>query len=81
MTRRSMAAIDNIRALLDENMKGRYDLEVVDIYQQPGRAKEAQIVAAPTLLKRLPPPLKRFIGDMSNRERVLYGLNIKTKKK
>ncbi len=80
MTERSRAAVENVKKLCEENLKGRYELEIIDLYQQIGKAKEAQIIAAPTLLKKLPPPLKKFIGDMSSTERILVGLNIKPKK-
>jgi circadian clock protein KaiB len=75
-TPRSTEAIANIRALCAEKLDGRYDLEVIDIYQQPAAATGAQIIAAPTLIKKLPSPLRRLIGDLSNRHRVLAGLNI-----
>jgi circadian clock protein KaiB len=58
-------------------LNGRYDLEVIDIYQQPNLAREEQIVAVPTLIKRSPPPLRRLIGDLSNQERVLFGLDLR----
>ena len=76
MTPRSARAISNLRAICDEYLEGRYDLEVIDIYQQPVLAKGEQIVAAPTLIKKLPLPMRRIIGDMSNRERVLLGLDL-----
>ena len=60
-------------------MKGAYDLEVIDIYQQPVLAKGEQIIAIPTLLKKLPLPLRRFIGDMSNTEQILLGLDFGVK--
>ena len=74
---KSRKAIENLRKILEENLKGQYELEIIDIYQQPIFAKEGQIVAAPTLIKELPPPLRRFVGDMSNKERILLGLDIK----
>ena len=73
MTPRSARAVKNLRAICDEYLEGRYDLEVIDIYQQPVLAKGEQIIAAPTLIKKLPLPMRRIIGDMSNRERVLSG--------
>ena len=76
MTPRSARAVKNLRAICDEYLEGRYDLEVVDIYQQPLLAKGEQIIAAPTLIKKLPLPVRRIIGDMSNRERVLIGLHL-----
>jgi len=76
MTPRSINAIENIRKICEENLRGRYDLEVIDIYQQPEYAKKEQILAAPTLIKKLPLPLRRFIGDMSDNEKILVGLNL-----
>ena len=76
MTPRSARAVKNLRAICDEYLEGRYDLEVVDIYQQPVLTKGEQIIAAPTLIKKLPLPMRRIIGDMSNRERVLLGLDL-----
>jgi len=76
MTARSGRAIRNVRAICDEHLEGRYDLEVVDLYQQPVLAKEEQVIAAPTLVKRLPLPLRRIIGDMSARDSVLLGLGL-----
>jgi circadian clock protein KaiB len=76
MTPRSARAVKNLRAICDEYLEGRYDLEVIDIYQQPVLAKGEQIIAAPTLIKKLPLPVRRIIGDMSNRERVLLALHL-----
>ncbi len=73
---RSGQAIANVRALCEEHLAGRYDLEVIDIYQQPGVAATEQIIAAPTLIKKLPAPTRRMIGDLSNRDKILIGLNI-----
>jgi circadian clock protein KaiB len=75
-TPRSVQAVANIRAICEETLPGRYDLEVIDIYQQPEYAKPQQIVVAPTLIKELPLPVRKFIGDLSNRERILLGLDI-----
>ncbi len=77
MTPRSTEAIERIKAICEEHLAGRYDLEVVDIYQQPSLAKGEQIVATPTLIKRLPPPLRRLVGDLSNKQRVLLGLDLR----
>jgi circadian clock protein KaiB len=79
MTPRSRSAIENIKRICEEYCRGGYDLEVVDIFQQPERAHEAQILAAPTLIKRLPLPLRKLIGDMSDKERVLVGLDLQVK--
>jgi circadian clock protein KaiB len=76
MTSRSSRAVSNLRAICDEYLEGRYDLEVIDIYQQPVLTKGEQIVAAPTLIKKRPLPMRRIIGDMSNREHVLRGLDL-----
>jgi circadian clock protein KaiB len=80
-TPNSRRAIENVRKICEEHLKGRYELEIIDIYQQPLLAKEGQIVAAPTLVKNLPPPLRKFIGDMSNKEKILLGLDMLSKKK
>jgi circadian clock protein KaiB len=76
MTARATRAITNVRAICDEHLQGRYDLEVIDVYQQPILARDEQIIAAPTLIKRSPLPLRRIIGDMSHRDRVLIGLDL-----
>ena len=76
MSSRATRAIRNVREICDEHLKGCYDLEVVDVYQQPLLAKTEQIIAAPTLVKHLPLPLRRIIGDMSRRDRVLLGLDL-----
>jgi circadian clock protein KaiB len=79
LTPKSTKAIQNIKKICEENLKGRYELEVVDVYQQPEFAKKEQIIAAPTLIKKLPLPLRRIIGDMSDKERVLIGLDLRRK--
>jgi circadian clock protein KaiB len=76
MTPRSTRAIANVRKLCEENLKDRYELKVIDIYQQPHLAKEAQIVATPTLIKKLPLPLRKLIGDMSNKEKFFVGIDL-----
>src|SRR5512136_987107 len=78
-TPRSLRAVANIKKICEEHLQGRYDLEVVDIYQQPTLAKGEQIIAAPTLIKKLPLPLRKFIGDMADQERMLVGLELKPK--
>ena len=78
-TPRSVQAVANIRALCEEHLSGRYDLEVVDIYQQPSEAVNEQIVAAPTLVKESPVPMRRMVGDLSDPERVLVGLDLRNK--
>ncbi len=76
-TTNSVRAIGNIRRICEEHLKGRYALVVIDLYQQPQLAKGEQIVAVPTLIKKLPPPLRRLVGDMSDTARVLVGLDIR----
>lgn len=76
-TPQSAQAIVNVKKLCEEHLKGRYELEVIDLYQQPQLALGEQIIAAPTLIKKLPFPLRRIIGDLSNVERVLVGLDLK----
>ena len=76
LTPRSARAVKNLQAICDEHLAGRYDLEVIDIYQQPVLTRGEQIIAAPTLIKKLPLPMRRIIGDMSNRDRVLLGLDL-----
>lgn len=78
-TPNSRRAIENVRKICEEHLQEHYELEVVDIYQQPEFAKEGQIIAAPTLVKRLPLPLRRFIGDMSRTEKILIGLELRAK--
>ncbi len=76
-TPRSQAALRNVKQFCEDELKGRYRLQVIDIYQQPELAKSAQIVAVPTLLKKFPAPLQMLIGDMSDKERVMVGLQLK----
>jgi circadian clock protein KaiB len=75
-TAKSKSAVENVRWLCDRHLAGHYDLEVVDVYQQPELAAREQLFAAPTLIKKLPLPLRRLVGDMSNHERVLAGLDL-----
>ena len=74
---KSVRAIQNVRRICEEHLQGLYDLEVVDIYKNLPLAKGDQIIAAPTLIKRLPAPLRKLIGDMSDEQRVLVGLDIR----
>ena len=76
-TPRSLASVRNLRHLCEEYLNGRFELDVIDIYQQPEMASEAQIIAAPTLVKQLPLPLRRLVGDLSNEQRVLMALDLK----
>ncbi len=75
-TPKSTQAILNLKKICEERLQGRYELEVIDIYQQPERARNEQIIAAPTLIKQLPSPLRKIIGDLSSEERVLVGLDL-----
>ena len=76
LTTRSARAIENLQTFCEKHLSGRYELQVIDVYQQPELARTEQIVAIPTLIKKLPLPLRRLIGDMSDEERVLVGLDI-----
>jgi circadian clock protein KaiB len=76
-TPRSVKSVENLKRFCEKHLKGRYEMEVIDIYQQPALASENQIIAAPTLIKRLPLPLRRLVGDFSNQDRVLSGLDLK----
>jgi circadian clock protein KaiB len=76
-TSKSMRAVANIKEICESRLKNRYDLEVIDIYQQPVLTKGEQIIAAQTLVKKLPLPLRKFIGDMSDTERILVGLDLR----
>jgi len=77
---RSSAAIRTVTEICEDHLKDRYELEIVDLYQQPTLAKGEQIIAVPTLVKKLPEPLRRFIGDMADKERILVGLDLRPKK-
>ena len=79
-TPHSRRAIVNIRKICEEHLHGRYELEIVDIAQHPTLVEGEQIIAAPTLIKKLPLPLRRFIGDMSQTERLLLGLDLRETK-
>jgi len=73
---RSRLALANIKTIVNEHLDGRYRLSVVDLYQQPQRAREHEIIAVPTLVKRLPQPLRRMIGDLSDEDKVMIGLDL-----
>ncbi len=79
LTPASRRAILNVKEICESNLQGRYDLQVIDIYQQPVLAEGEQIIAVPTLVKKLPTPLRKFIGDLSDRDRILVGLDLKKK--
>jgi circadian clock protein KaiB len=76
MTSRSARTIETLQTFCEKHLAGRYELQVIDVYQQPELARTEQIVAVPTLIKKLPLPLRRLIGDMSDEARVLVGLDI-----
>ncbi len=78
-TLRSTRAIANVKKICEQNLAGHYQLEVIDLYQQPQRAQAEQIIAAPTLIRQLPLPVRRVLGDMSKTERVLVVLGIRPK--
>lgn len=75
-TPRSLKAISNLKRLCEEYLRDHYELQVIDIYKNPDAAREEQIIAAPTLIKSLPAPLRRFVGDLSNKQKLLIGLGI-----
>jgi circadian clock protein KaiB len=79
MSSRSVAAIQSIRKICEQNLDGQYQLEIVDLYHQPARAQKDQIIAAPTLIKEKPLPLRRIVGSMEDEARVMSGLNVKKK--
>jgi circadian clock protein KaiB len=79
MTPRSMEAFTRIKSICEEHLRGAYELEVIDIYQHPQLAKDEQIIAVPTLVKELPAPLRRFIGNLADEDRVLLGLDLRGK--
>jgi circadian clock protein KaiB len=78
-TGRSIAALANLRRICEEHLAGRYRVEVIDLLQHPDQAQRDQIVAIPTLVRRLPEPIRRIIGDLSDSERVLVGLEVEPK--
>ena len=78
-TARSVAALENLQSLCDQHLAGKYHIEIVDLIKNPQLAAGDQILAVPTLVRRLPPPLKKIIGDLSNTERVLVGLDLSTR--
>jgi circadian clock protein KaiB len=76
-TPRSSMAVANVRRLCERYLPGRYQLEVIDVYKQPAATRQQQVVAVPTLIKEVPLPPQRFVGDMSDTERIVIGLNLK----
>jgi circadian clock protein KaiB len=75
-TAKALAAFTNLKTICEDQLKGRYEIEVIDLLENPKLAREDQIVALPTLVRKLPPPLRKIIGDLSDTERVLVGLNL-----
>jgi circadian clock protein KaiB len=73
---RSLKALQNLKKICEEHFPDDYDLEVIDIYEDPAAAREEQIIAAPTLVKKLPRPLRKFVGDLSNTQKILVGLDL-----
>ena len=76
---RSLQAVHNLKKICEEHLPDEYDLEVIDIYENPTAAREEQIIAAPTLVKKLPEPIRKFVGDLSNTQKILVGLDIYTR--
>ncbi len=79
-TARSITALANLQRICDEHLNGKYSIEVIDLLENPRLARGDQILALPTLVRKLPPPLKKIIGDLSNEERVLIGLDLRPAK-
>jgi circadian clock protein KaiB len=75
-TPRSLLAVRNLKAICEQHLSNRYQLEVIDLHQQPQLAEGDQIIAVPTLIKQLPEPMRRIIGDLSNTEKVIVGLDL-----
>lgn len=78
-TPRSIGALANLKIICEEHLQGHYELEVIDLLQTPALASGDQILAVPTLVRRLPEPIKKIIGDLSNLERVLVGLDLRAR--
>jgi circadian clock protein KaiB len=77
MTPRAVTALDNLKKMCEEHLAGRYEIEVIDLLVNPKLAVGDQIIAVPTLVRKLPPPMKKIIGDLANKERVLVGLDLR----
>ena len=75
-TPRAEKAIANLRRICEEELRGQYELNIIDVLEHPQLAEDEKILATPTLIKRLPPPLRRVIGDLSDKEKVLLGLDV-----
>ena len=81
LTPRSMEALTTLRSICEQHLRGRYELEVIDLYQHPERADSDDILGTPTLVKELPQPLRRLVGDLADVERVLVGLNLRKRER
>jgi circadian clock protein KaiB len=79
-TPKAVRAFNNLRKICEEHLQGRYSIEVVDLIENPGLSRGDQILALPTLVRRLPAPIKKIIGDLSNTERVLVGLDLRPRR-
>ncbi len=79
-TARAIAALDNLKTLCEEHLSGQYEIEVIDLLRTPQLAKGDQIIAVPTLVRKLPRPVRKIIGDLSNTERVLVGLDLRPRR-
>ncbi len=79
-TPKSLAAFANLKKICEEYLSGQYRIEIIDLLENPHLAKQDQIVALPTLVRKLPPPIRKIIGDLSNKEKVLIGLNVNKSK-
>ncbi len=77
-TPQSERAIINLRRMCEENLKDKYEIEIIDVLERPQLAEDEKIIATPALIKELPPPIRRIIGDLSNKDKVLLGLDLET---
>lgn len=74
---RTRQAIENLQRICEQDLRGRYQLDIIDVLEHPQEAEDDRVLATPTLIKRLPPPLRRVIGDLSDKEKVLFGLEVR----
>ncbi len=75
---RTRQAIENLQRICEQDLHGRYQLDIIDVLKHPQAAEDDRILATPTLIKRLPPPLRRVIGDLSDKDKVLFGLEVRS---
>ena len=80
-TAKSITAFENLKRVCEEHLAGKYDIEVIDLLQNPQLARGDQIIATPTVVRKLPEPMRKIIGDLSNTERVLVGLQLRPNRK